>query len=652
MVDRAEIKKAKRPVWRDPTIAIFAICLAGIFVSFFPYYKSEERLGLPLLFSLRGEIPSPPEALVIDIDDVSEARGLPSEIDVRGFKCTIDVGNNVRPFAGPMPRCLYAHLIDIVSVGNPAAITVDISFEKDGDPVEDALLADVIRDAGNVILLRRIKSQINPNTQSLIQRLEPINPDIGDAAFAWAPFTLPKRERVFQFWTKLEAFGGLATLPAMALLARHKEAISSAGIDMPIEELVRDLLSPDRQQTRHVQAVLDRLSDDAKADIAVLRDRESYYLNFFGRPGSVEIRDSFQLFAGDEQPDFAGKTVFIGQVHLDTYQQADSFPTVFSQDNGIDLAGVEIAATAFLNLYHRQTVERLAPIGTTSLIVICSLLFTFLILGMRPRSSIPILLIVLLAATLVALTLFSRSQQWLPIISLYFMVAVTLFVGAYLHLDRLLVWIRWWVPRRFQGLVWFRHDASARPEEITGLCIKCDIENYTAASEVTEGMDLLIGIDSYLSEAGRIVRSSGGQIIVPGDDSFIAFWELPSTDERPWPPVVDSILNLSQLALQVDGDGGQTVRRNRIGMAYGTFSVGGMGAMGDRALNAQGVVVNTAARLESLNKDLSTRILAPANLSPVLKSAQLQNRGVHHLRGLSSPVEVVEVTPHTQKKVG
>lgn len=647
MATRDDLPKTQRFPFRDPLIAVACICVTGLIVSFFPYFDSEERMGLPLLFSLRGEVPSPTDALIVDIDDISEARGLPATMDVRGFECTVDTGNNVRPFAGPMPRCLYAKLIDIISAGNPSAITVDISFEKDGDPIEDAVLADVIRDAENVILLRRIKSQIDPRTQSLIQRLEPINPLIGDAAFAWAPFTLPKRDLVFQFWTRLEAFGGLATLPAMALLTAHKEALSPAAADIPMEELVRELLRADQFHTADVQAVLDTLDDDARTDIALLRNRESYYLNFFGYPGSIAIADAFQLLKEEQQPDFTGKTVFIGQVHLDTYQQADSFPTVFSQSNGIDLAGVEIAATAFLNLYHQQTLEQLSPLATTVLIFVFGSLFAFLILGLRPHVGIPILLTVVLLASILALAMFTEKQLWFPTSTLYAMAVMTLFVGAYLQLDRLLVWIKWWVPHQLQSMVWFQRDASAKPVDITGLIVKCDVENYTAASEMSEGMDLLIGVDAYLSEAGQVVRRSGGQFIAPGDDSFIAFWELPLTEEKIWRPVVESILQLSQLALQVHGENGQTFRRNRIGMAYGKFSVGGMGAMGDRALNAQGVVVNTAARLETLNKDLRTRILAPATLSNMLSSAKLQNKGTHHLRGLSEPVEVVEIMPHT-----
>ncbi|MEW8459192.1 MAG: CHASE2 domain-containing protein, partial [Candidatus Thiodiazotropha endolucinida] len=60
------------------------------------------------------------------------------------------------------------------------------------------------------------------------------------------------------------------------------------------------------------------------------------------------------------------KVVFIG--YAGTYQprQKDGFYTVFSQPNGLDLSGVEIAATAYANLLSSET---LAPLNNGGLVL-------------------------------------------------------------------------------------------------------------------------------------------------------------------------------------------------------------------------------------------------------------------------------------------
>ena len=57
-----------------------------------------------------------------------------------------------------------------------------------------------------------------------------------------------------------------------------------------------------------------------------------------------------------------GRVVFVGFQELDIPQAPDSFPTAFRSADGVDLAGVEIAATAFGNLLHDETLRALARV--------------------------------------------------------------------------------------------------------------------------------------------------------------------------------------------------------------------------------------------------------------------------------------------------
>ena len=55
-------------------------------------------------------------------------------------------------------------------------------------------------------------------------------------------------------------------------------------------------------------------------------------------------------------PDLSGRAVFVGQSELISHL-GDDFATVFSRPDGVDLSGVEIAATAFANLLDGRTLE-------------------------------------------------------------------------------------------------------------------------------------------------------------------------------------------------------------------------------------------------------------------------------------------------------
>ena len=56
----------------------------------------------------------------------------------------------------------------------------------------------------------------------------------------------------------------------------------------------------------------------------------------------------------------AGRVVFVGQSELINLHE-DGFVTVFSRADGVDLSGVEIAATAFANLLDGRLLEPAGP---------------------------------------------------------------------------------------------------------------------------------------------------------------------------------------------------------------------------------------------------------------------------------------------------
>ncbi len=80
---------------------------------------------------------------------------------------------------------------------------------------------------------------------------------------------------------------------------------------------------------------------------------DSRHLNYYGPPGTLRTISFHKLLddaVSPEELNLKDKAVFIGLSQRLRLDQEDGYYTVFSQPDGSDISGVEIAATAFSNL--------------------------------------------------------------------------------------------------------------------------------------------------------------------------------------------------------------------------------------------------------------------------------------------------------------
>lgn len=216
------------------------------------------------------------------------------------------------------------------------------------------------------------------------------------AATGTAPFVLPRIPfKVNQYWTFQQGAGDVPTFPVAALqlygweefgdlvqlvkkvapsyMERlpgdvEKERITRGLVGM-IRDL-RDLFEGDPLLGGKVREELERSGLRAKDEdryrrlkalITIYGGEASRYINFYGPPGTIPTIPYHQaLQIGTESgPAFdvvKGKAVFVGLSEVLLAERKDSFYTVFSQGNGVFIGGVEIAASAFLNLLDDATI--------------------------------------------------------------------------------------------------------------------------------------------------------------------------------------------------------------------------------------------------------------------------------------------------------
>ena len=100
--------------------------------------------------------------------------------------------------------------------------------------------------------------------------------------------------------------------------------------------------------------------------IRMYQSPKNPYLNFYGPAGTIRTISYHQIIEASNIPDgrsvpddLNGKVIFIGLSEQLRPEEKDGFYTVFSQPNGLDISGVEIAATAFANLLENSPVRPL-----------------------------------------------------------------------------------------------------------------------------------------------------------------------------------------------------------------------------------------------------------------------------------------------------
>jgi CHASE2 domain-containing sensor protein len=365
--------------------------LLGLTVSLTPFgAELEENVGLSILFKLRGTRQAPADVIIVSLDDMSAAHlKLPND-------------------PAKWPRVHHARLIDNLVDAGAAAIAFDMIFSEARVSEHDHAFAEAIRRARNIVLFEYLSRETVPAADEkgsaagdvYIEKRVPPLPLLADAAVALAPFPLPKVPvRVSWYWTFKTAAGETPTLPVVSfqvfalevyeefrrLLERvsplhavtlppHRQALHTTTVD----KLVRALKDILHNQPLVAQQMLEELhrseafAVDAKKRqllrslIGMYQSPDSQYLNFYGPPGTITTVPYYQALQVQEpslssghEPDFRGKAVFVGLSERLRPEQKDGFYTVFSQANGLDLSGVEIAATAFANLLEDAPIRTL-----------------------------------------------------------------------------------------------------------------------------------------------------------------------------------------------------------------------------------------------------------------------------------------------------
>ena len=657
-------------------LSLIGIVIGALVYIVFPGFDLEENVGLSWLFQQRGAVVSPKEVVVVAMDSKSAKQ--------------LSLSNDSKSW----PRQLHAELINKLSAAGAQAIVFDVFFKEPKDPVQDQALADAIAQANNVILVASMQRELleleTPGEKAghiVVDRLLSPASLFEQAAWATAPFVLPKvPARVNQFWTYYESAADTPTLPARALEHFSIESLPQLGImlqedDRPEVQALGRLLgqSPINKDTftslrRFVQqypALTQEIGHQIETSplidgttqqrlLALLKMYHHggrYYLNFIGPPHSIKtyaLSDIVDPVAAStkQMPDVAGKVVFVGFSERLQPQQRDSYYTVYTGESGSDISGVEIGATAFANLLHRNAIEPISPMLYVVLVVFSSLLVALTAWWLPATLAIVVVAIYVAAYISFCAYLFTHHTLWLPVVGPAFIQAPLILFAAlvwrYALINRERKRIRkafgYYLPDNVVNDL-ARQDGhvTASSQEMFGICLATDAQHYTSLAESLDPKTLSELMNRYYEALFAPVRSSGGVISDVIGDAMLAIWATKKTEAAMKQKACKTALEIIRSVEHFNETSGHPPLRTRIGLHAGQLVLGNIGALDHFEYRAVGDIVNTATRIESLNKKLGSTVLVSDEVLQDVDGFVTRQLGHFRMAGKQHPVVIHEL---------
>jgi adenylate cyclase len=184
---------------------------------------------------------------------------------------------------------------------------------------------------------------------------------------------------------------------------------------------------------------------------------------------------------------------------------------------------------------------------------------------------------------------------------------------------------------------------------VKGICLVTDAEHYTSLSESKKPMDLAEFMNRYYEAAFDPVRRHRGMVSNVIGDSMLALWLATKENPSPLGDACHAALEIDRALQRFRHSGDADDFHTRIGLHYGEIFLGNIGAANRYEYRPVGDIVNTATRIEGLNKYLGTRILVSQEVCSSLHGFLTRDMGVFLLAGKEKSVHVHELVARLEE---
>src|ERR1700724_946109 len=286
---------------------------------------------------------------------------------------------------------------------------------------------------------------------------------------------------------------------------------------------------------------------------------------------------------------------------------------------GITYPGVEVHANAIDNMLNHQALTRGAPqeLSDIALILFFGIPVGIWMALVAPRwmwfglSFLVPLVLIDYGAFLHGWGL-NFSAPGLTLVSNVFLVSVYWALGEEKEKRRIrTAFGQYLSPEVIRRLL--RNPKLVEPKKTEITVMFSDIRGFTTISENLDAQDLALFLNQYLSDMTGLVFESQGTLDKYIGDAVMAFWGAPYEEPGHAARACDTALDMMKRVQEMQKKGeaeGKPHLDIGIGLNTGVASVGNMGSILRYGYTALGDTVNLSSRLEGLNKEYGTHILA------------------------------------------
>ena len=608
------------------------------------------------------------------------------------------------------PRSLHARLTEILAREGARVVSFDLHFIEPRVAKDDAAFAEAMKKARNVVLTEPIRTKdillpdgdgsSESSSHNVVRVMPPIEL-FSDAAAATAPFTLPRIPfKVSQFFTfepgagdspsvpmvMLQIYGAQAYGDFIGLLEKASPAqagkfpaILSAAIG---PGAVRDRMKRIREVFAGDPSIAERMRRELEGSKGLAGDAEkrrmvnalirlyegsnNRYIDYYGSPHDHHhpvSRGATDPRRGRGRPEDRPE----GKGRLRGAVGSDAGGAEGQLLYGV-LPGERHLHRRRGDLRHRvlQILEDVTvrPVGLTAHILV--LLLWGVLVGVLCRLlhvGIAALAVVGLGGLYLAVAWyrFKTGNVWYPVAVPLFFQAPLAFVGGVIwnYLDtkkeqeKVRKAFEHYLPKNVvDQLVENLGEIGAVSETVYGVCLFTDAEHYTTLSETLDPKELGAFMNRYYETMFRPVKEHGGVVSNLAGDSMLAIWVSATPDAALRDKACLAAIDINQAVHRLYGPSDPHRLNTRIGLHYGDIFLGNIGGGDHYQHSVMGDIVNTASRIEGLNKHLGTRLLVSAEVIDRLGGLLSRELGGFRLKGKTSAIVVHELVCRLEEADG
>jgi len=527
----------------------------------------------------------------------------------------------------PWPRRVHAMALDKLLAAGAKVVAFDLLFSTPSKygPADDAALRTALEQAKGRVVVGANRAR------------EPVG------NYYVTKWMMPTPEVVPESIPQLELGGAV-------------------NYEADVDHVVRRLFPqwPFSEETQEVASLSVRAANLAAPQTAWALSHEEIYINFPGPEKTFETFKFHNLFYSkiwngklEKGAIFKDKIVLIGPTQ--NFMQ-DSHATPF----GAAIAGVEIHAAAISTLLRHDELHP-APAGTEQLLMLGFTIFAVasILLIRHPLLKLLPPLGIAVAYVIVTQLAFVHARLILPLAAPLVMLLPVTFSGLawqllteQLEKRRARQALERQVSKEVADELMKEFGALQlllAPQERPLVVFFSDIRNFTTLFEKGDPKTLITQLNEYLTAMSAIVARHGGTLDKYIGDAIMAFWGAPTSrgpaDDalRAVSAALEMRQELAALQPQWKAKGYPEIKIG-VGIHAGTALVGEVGSAQRSEYTAIGDTVNTASRIEGINKETGTDLLiSEAVYSLVKERVKAHPVGEYALKGRAEKVSLHRV---------